>query len=195
MFASATRMQGIVLFLPLLTEYLEQRKFKWKKIKLDVLWFGLVPVGLFSYMAYLKANFGNPILFLEYQKNWDRVFFVSKLLRPGFLLPLFQNPIPVLFKFFLAPTVLVTIFFTGLGVKALSIRKSYGVYVLVSILFFISSGTFDSAIRYCLVLVPGFFVLAKLGEDNPLVENLVIVVFTLFLALFTGSYVNGYWAN
>lgn len=194
-FASATRFQGVILFVPLLIEYFESIKFNFRKVKTDILLFFLIPSGVVSYMIYLKSKFGNPLLFVEMEKNWDRVFIVKKLLRPGFLTPLFTNPIITTLKFIFAPTVLVSALFVGLSIKAYSIRKSYAIYMLLSILLFVSSGTFDSAIRYCLVLVPGFFVLAKLGEDSPMVDNLILIVFTLFLALFTSSYVNGYWAN
>ena len=70
--ASATRMAGVILGLAFAYEYLRQRGWSWRKIRLDALGLALVPTGLGAYMFYLYKTFGDPLHFLESQKAWFR---------------------------------------------------------------------------------------------------------------------------
>jgi len=70
--ASATRMAGVVLALAFAYEYLRQRGWRWREIRLDALALGLVPSGLAVYMVYCYRTFGDALHFLESQKAWFR---------------------------------------------------------------------------------------------------------------------------
>jgi hypothetical protein len=66
--ASATRNVGVFLFVPLLYEWIEDLEhYRWRGAYL-----ALVPSGLFAYMGYLWARFGDPLLFYSAQQNWGR---------------------------------------------------------------------------------------------------------------------------
>ena len=66
--ASATRNVGVFLFVPLLYEWIEDLEhYRWRGAYL-----ALVPSGLFVYMGYLWARFGDPLLFYSAQQNWGR---------------------------------------------------------------------------------------------------------------------------
>jgi hypothetical protein len=68
--AGATRMSGILLGAAFVFEYLRQRGWSPRKIRLDALAVGLVPAGLGLYMLYLQRTFGDPLHFMDSQKAW-----------------------------------------------------------------------------------------------------------------------------
>jgi hypothetical protein len=85
--AGATRSAGVVLALPVLIIYLygprEDRApdflaaSRWRpayRLRRDVLWLGLVPVGLGLYMAHLALSGGDALLPFHAQGVWDRHF-------------------------------------------------------------------------------------------------------------------------
>lgn len=68
--ASATRMAGVLLGAAFVYEYLRQRGFSVRRIRWDAFAVLLVPSGLGAYMLYLGLSFGDPLHFMESQKNW-----------------------------------------------------------------------------------------------------------------------------
>ncbi|NUT35161.1 MAG: hypothetical protein HOV79_19065 [Hamadaea sp.] len=68
--ASGTRMAGVLLGAAFVYEYLRQRGFSPRRIRWDALAVLLVPSGLLGYLLYLKNSFGDPLHFMESQKNW-----------------------------------------------------------------------------------------------------------------------------
>ncbi|MBB5870542.1 Gpi18-like mannosyltransferase [Allocatelliglobosispora scoriae] len=75
--ASATRMFGILLLLPLTLEYLRQHHWQLKgpnSLKPDVLALALVPTGLAAYAAFCWRSFGDPLAFSHAQRYWDRTY-------------------------------------------------------------------------------------------------------------------------
>src|SRR5215217_6825600 len=66
--ASATRNVGGFLVVPLLYEWIKNvGRYRWRGAYL-----ALVPSGLFAYMGYLWARFGDPFLFYSAQEDWGR---------------------------------------------------------------------------------------------------------------------------
>jgi hypothetical protein len=66
--ASATRNVGIFLLVPLFMDWINgMDRYRWRGVYL-----ALVPSGLFAYMGYLWARFGDPILFYTAQEYWNR---------------------------------------------------------------------------------------------------------------------------
>jgi hypothetical protein len=72
--ASATRTSGLVLVLPFVYEYLRQRQFNLRRIRLDAFAVALVPGGLFAFVAYTYVKFGDALLFVHVQRLWHRRF-------------------------------------------------------------------------------------------------------------------------
>ncbi len=58
--AVLTRFTGILLLPVLLVDYMAQTGQQWRKVRTDVLWLGLVPVGVFLYIGFLWWRFGDP---------------------------------------------------------------------------------------------------------------------------------------
>jgi hypothetical protein len=66
--ASATRNVGVFLIVPLAYEWInDMDRYRWRGAYLL-----LVPSGLVAYMGYLRARFGDPLLFYAAQENWGR---------------------------------------------------------------------------------------------------------------------------
>jgi hypothetical protein len=68
--AAATRNFGLLLLIPLCYEWLHHRReFGWR----GALQLGILPVGLFGYMAFLWVRFGDPLVFFRQQGvAWGR---------------------------------------------------------------------------------------------------------------------------
>src|SRR5262249_31684042 len=68
-FATATRSVGVVLLVPLAAEWARGRGRRLTQ----VVYLGLVPLGLLCYMGYLWVTFGDPALFLRQESSgWSR---------------------------------------------------------------------------------------------------------------------------
>ncbi len=72
--AALTRNTGILLIVPLAIIYLQERQWRWRRVRADGMYLLLVPAGLGVWMAYLKATFGNALLFASVQGGWGRQF-------------------------------------------------------------------------------------------------------------------------
>ena len=66
------RSQGILIGLPLLFEYLQQRNFNIRQIRWNVLAFAFIPAALISFVFYLHTKFGNWSLIFDLQQPWGR---------------------------------------------------------------------------------------------------------------------------
>jgi hypothetical protein len=58
--ATLTRFTGVVLLPVFAVDYLAQTGWRWRKVRPDILWLGLVPVGVLLYLSYLWWRFGDP---------------------------------------------------------------------------------------------------------------------------------------
>ena len=76
--ASLTRNFGVIMFIPLLMEYLNVNFGSLipdlRKIKPDIGYLALVPLGLFGFMAYLQLAFGDALLFIHARSDWAVAF-------------------------------------------------------------------------------------------------------------------------
>ncbi|WP_149401764.1 hypothetical protein [Dictyobacter arantiisoli] len=70
--ACLLRPNGIFLFLPFCFEYLRQHHFSWRAIRWDVLYAGLIPVGLLIYGLYCYHHYGDFLAFSHGQQSWKR---------------------------------------------------------------------------------------------------------------------------
>jgi len=70
MLSAATRLVGVLMAPLLALEYLRQRKWRIKAIRPNVLWLGLVPVGVLIFMVACYYKTGNPFMFADAQYAW-----------------------------------------------------------------------------------------------------------------------------
>ena len=184
--ASLTRVTGILLFIPLIWEYLKNNDFKLKSIfNFKILPIFLIPLGTFSFFLYHYFKFGNFFLFFEVEKNWGRAFTLQK----GHF-ELFSNPA---IANFCLDVVFVIFSLTVLYFVFKKFRASYGLYVLSTLAVALSTGTLMSMGRYILVLFPIYILLASI--KNQCLRQALVFISILFLALYTILFVNNYWAG
>jgi Gpi18-like mannosyltransferase len=185
-FASLTRVTGVLLFFPLLWEYLKNYNFNLKQAlnpKISPLF--LIPFGTLTFFFYHYLKFGDFFLFFKVEYWWGRMF---KLNKDHFLL--FSNPAIVNF--------ILDVFFVIFSLISLhfifkKLRFSYGIYVLLTLLAALSTGTLMSIGRYILVLFPIYIWLSSIKNRYFQISWAFLSI--LLLALYTILFVNNYWAG
>ncbi|HEX8806558.1 MAG TPA: mannosyltransferase family protein [Candidatus Aquilonibacter sp.] len=192
LFAAMTRVEGVLLIVPFFIEWYSQYKPKLSAHIGQLIPVGLIPVGLFTYMAYLWVLVGDPLYFSHVQIHWDR----------HFALP-WVSIINSVTKIAHATTgqaaagQVIELAFTALMIGVLiagwkQLRPSYIAYMALSILVPMSTSSLMSMPRFALVLFPMFAILARDGE-RPWVNNLIVASFLPLLGLFTVLYADWYW--
>ena len=189
--ASMTRVTGLLLIIPLAYEYLEQRSFSpIKSLKPALLWLTLIPGGLAIYMGYLYFGFGRPMAFAETQTvGWGHSF------TP--VIGSFSNDFSVLFHvhekwviYDMAATLLLAACVV-IGYRLL--RRSYVIYMFLSLLFPLLEGTTKSMSRYVLVVFPVFILLALAASRRRAVLWAVSGVSLVLLGVATAVFTSGSW--
>lgn len=195
--ASATRPTGILLLPAAGLYYLEGIEWQIKNIKKDILWLLLMPIGLLSFMAFLWISFGRPLGFAEAQEIWGRITepsIDSIIYTIEFYSSVWQlnheysyryitdnlNVLSFLFAFILG----IIIFFKE--------RKSYGFFILASIIIPALTANLISMGRFVLVLFPLYIYLAKY-TNKVWVRLLLITIFAPLLVLVITHFVNDMW--
>ena len=182
-FGALTRITGLLLFLPIVYEYIKEHGKKFLKITLFE--FLLIPAGTFLFFFYHYFKFKDLFLFLKVEKLWGR----------GFNLNLEQ------YKFLTNPAVAnlsLDLFFLVFVLGAAffvfkRLRASYGIYMLTTIFVALSSGTTMSIGRYVLILFPIYILGATI--KNEAYRYIWIMVSVLLLGLYTLLFVTHYWAG
>ena len=194
MLAAATRVTGIILLPVLIIEYLSQREYRIHKIRKDIIWIGVIGLGLVSYLILNYIVAGDPFHFLDIQReHWDK-----KLALPyeGLILAWKmvsqRSPAEGMFGgwaeigFALLGLVLIIYSF-------FRVRLSYNLYALATWLLVTSTWFWLSIPRYTLSMFPIFIVLALLGRRKD-VHFLITFISILFYALFLSLFVRFRWA-
>lgn len=150
----------------------------------------IVPLGLISYMVFLYRSFGDPVAFSSVQSAWGREMIgpVAVLMRDAraFLTGNFlSGEIWYHIALDLLPTFAVLALLVWLW---RNLGESYAILSALSVLIPLSSGS-QSLSRYVLVVFPFFMALAYFGKHTILDRSLTIL-FSVFLGIFTGLFVN-----
>ena len=181
--AALTRINGILLLLPLVWEYfrrhgrsgLRQRSF------LSIF---LVPFGTFLFFFHHYLRFGDFLIYLRIQKEFGRALF--QVNHEHFVFS--SHPAVANFTFD------VIFLFFGVWSTWLVFKRgwnSYGLYLLASLLLIVATGTLAGMGRYCVVLFPFFIALATIESRQ--FERVYTVGSVLLLGLNITLYVNWYW--
>lgn len=206
--ASVTKLFGVFLAPVLLWEYLEQRRFDFRKIKANILSLALIPAGLGVFMLYLWKKFKDPLLFLKAQEGWasnphspwSRTADLSFLNIGETLSKYFQTifgdsaELPA-FRITAGFELISFVLFVFLAVVAFfKLRKSYALYMFLGLILSPLTGSLMSMNRYVLILFPAFILLAAWGK-NRIINYVVIMLFSILLAFNTIMFVNSYWVG
>jgi Mannosyltransferase (PIG-V) len=174
------RAQGIIVILPLLIEYLNQRNFRFREIDWKALDLALIPIPLAVFASYLHQRFASWSIMFDAQQHWQR-----ELIWPWHTLGWFFNHAPPLslqhhdrldFAF------LALLLFAAVG--AIRLRASLQTYLWTAAVFFASWGTLSSIPRFDLVVFPLFAVLANTGEHSRIFHIAYLVASSMLAAIF-----------
>jgi Gpi18-like mannosyltransferase len=193
MLASATRITGILLLPVLVIEYLSHNDYKIRRTGRDILWLGVICLGLVFYLYINYDVFGNPFKFLEYQKgHWSKeLAFPVKGLLEAWGGIFWRKPADALLGGW-AEIIFVVIGLILVVYSFFKLRLSYSLYALLTWLIIISTSFWLSIPRYTLSIFPFFIALSILGKRKE-VNYLIIFISLLFYALFLSQFVRIRW--
>jgi Mannosyltransferase (PIG-V) len=198
--AALTRSEGILLAAPLFIEWVVAAKeggrefFRYwvDDVVRPLVGLALVPLGLALYMAYCWVLTGDPLRFSHVQSHWGRHFTppwvsvantVTKMLHAHATQTIANESLELAFTALMLVTLVV-------GVRRM--RLSYTVYMALSILIPMSTGSLMSMPRFALVLFPMFALFGLWGGRQSF--NNAYVAFSLpLLGLFTVLFADWYW--
>ncbi len=199
--ATATRIFGILLVIAYIIEFyyaVKERQIKFITLQAVKPLLGLLisPLGLITYMAYLKINFNDPLYFL----NAQPIFGAERTNLPFVLLPqvIFRYikillSINVLSLPFL--NALLELIFTLIPLFSLififkKIRFSYWVFSFSCLILPTLTGTLSSMPRYSLMMFLSLPLIAILVKRNIWI---LYLTFTLIQAVLLTLFIRGYW--
>lgn len=180
MLFSALKQVGIVMGIIILLEYLRAVDFKLKNIRPNILWVGLIPVGLVSYMIYLHVVKGN-FLYFSY---CEPVYYYRELQFPGVAFfnsikmlakTLYYGPYQTLDQIVVLKSYVLELFMTVADVAMIvqifrKLDKRYFIYSLLIIIIPFCTGVGNDGLcgmlRYSILLFPMYFIAAKLLEKK-----------------------------
>jgi hypothetical protein len=196
-FASATRAVGLTVTLGLLLLYLQKLDFDVRKIRRDIMWLFLGPLGLMLYIFFLYYRFNSPLLFVTARQvpGWEQGMGLSTAWRT---ITASLSVRSVVAGHYPALNVLhILISLAAVLVVSISWRKLGLAQTLWTIGFLLLSFItgWHGMGRYVLPAFPLYIaVVLLMGKDYRLLSAIVYLN-TLLLALFTIMYTHTYWVS
>lgn len=182
-FASLCRLNGLFLFVPFIYEYFKAYGVK-RFFNNNLLSFLVAPLGIFSFMFYQYLQFQEPLAFFKSQMEWGRKF----ILNSGH----FQLVTSASYANLTTDVLFLAVGLVS-GLLLLKYRVSYGLYILITVLIAVSTGTLMSIGRFTLILFPMFILIASFKNEQ--FKFGWYLLSTLLLAVYTTLFVNNYWAG
>lgn len=187
MLLALTRTVGILILVPLLWMYLDSIAWKPNRIRLNVLWIGLAPIGLILFLIYIYQKTDVFLAPFANHQAWGRE--ITSPLRALFT--------PADFTPYLTPVTqgLTVLFLAGAAVSLRWLPSlSYGIYAILMIAPTLIHGTLLSNERLYLTAFPVFVIFAIVGKRLPLHQILTATFFTLQI-LFMFAWSRFYWVG
>lgn len=191
--AALSRPQGVIVVVPLLWEYVAQRRARGEApVRLSIGWLTLIPAAYAGLAAYMYRLTGSPFIMVTAESGdaWGRhlglpfAAALRELWPPQFLQHVAPHP--------QIDALSIAVFLVLVIACWRLLRPSYALMATVLYLPIILSDTLQSPIRYCLVIFPAFIVLALAGRNRTFDRVYLAgsgVVAGLCMALFA----SGYW--
>jgi len=195
MFATLTRSAGLLLFIAFVCETLWRRLKHREKIPKSSAFLLLIPCGLLLFIALLSEKVGEPFALYKYQSYWNRSFtfplytFVKELGRVDYSFIRSASNMQLIVESALA--------FLMLGAGFAMIRRApvaMWMFVLLGVLFPLSSGISMGMLRFTAVLFPAFFIIAKWAENRS-IERYIVASFSFMLAVLYLRFMNWYFTG
>jgi hypothetical protein len=223
--ASATRSAGVLLLLPLVFMYLYGPRpesaparvglLPRYRLRPDVLWLALAPLGLVAYAVYLAIAYSDPLSFSHVQEFWNRSFAgplvgiwdgaeaaadgVRQLLSGAREPVYFEQAAGDPFRIAAQNIALFGFLCFALAGAVGVLRRlpfAYGLYVVVALMLPLSypvpAQPLMSLPRFVAVLFPIFMWLGAVCEERRIVDR-VAIVSAIALGLFVTQYATWQW--
>lgn len=187
--ASLARPYGALLVIPLAFEYLLQRGFDIRLVRRDILWLGLVPMGLAAFLAYIAWRFQDPGVMGAAQQIWGRGFVPPWVI----VARLFEGPVVVhglTIGISLVDLAFAALFVAVVVVSWWRLRPTYALHATVLLAAILSSGAFTSVPRYGLAIFPMFMLLglwADRGARHEAILSVSLILASFAMALFASG--------
>ncbi len=196
--ASLTRVNGLILIPALLVEAIQEyratRRWRW-----EWLWIVAVAAGFGGYLLINAHVTGDPFAFLtiareHYYKSLAWPWVGLRVAIEAMRGTSYWGRTPALTQLYgvqeLVFTALAVVCTVWCGAK---LRPSYSAWMVGNLLLFVCTSWVLSMPRFMLVMFPAFILFARLSADR--FWNSVITTWSLlFLALFSGLFIQGHWA-
>jgi Gpi18-like mannosyltransferase len=193
--ATLSRLQGVLLFLPLLYIYYQQYRST-KAHAPAALGLLLIPAALLSFMVYMYWLTGNLFASFDIQQVWD-----NNLSYPFAAMVQFLSVPHIIhyYGFDLSLVSFVFVFFaiilTVAMVRMPHMRAEYIIYTMLSIYLIIARDTLTASLRYLMPVFPLYLILALLVYDRKTTQNLIFFTFVSLQLFYFLSFVHTYnWA-
>jgi hypothetical protein len=188
--ACLTRVNGLVL-LPALATEVALQYWPTRRINLRWLWLGLVPFGFLGYLWLNHEVTGDYFAFTKImQEHWYKKFASPWFgIHDLWLRALGMNVNEGLNEFIAVVLVSVCTIWSWLR-----LRPSYSVWITLNWLLITSTAYVLSVPRYTLTLFPVFILFARATTGRRFGFAMLTIWSLLFLALYTGRFVQGLWA-
>lgn len=189
--ASLTRLQGAILFFPMIYIYFKKYGFRFKNIKFLCIF--IIPLGVLAFMFYHYAITGDAFIQFYTQGKFGRHFAL-----PWEGLGAAISTIPAATNIFITFYNIFNIFMV-ISFLALIIifrkkmNNEYTIYAVINMMPALFSSTLAAVSRFNLMLFPVFLLLAKLGHENKKIDTALKIIFILsavLMLLFTVRHVN-----
>jgi Gpi18-like mannosyltransferase len=193
--AALTRLQGVLLLLPLVYIYYRQYKLSnqndWRVLSLLV-----IPLAQIGFMLHLYFLTGNLFASMHMQGVWDNALTVPFSALAQFLAK------PVLISYYGWDLTLMsflvavgTVILTLAMFKYYSLPVEYQLYSALSVFLIISRGNLNGTLRFLLLVFPIFLCVSLMIRDRKFATNLVLYSLSVLQAFYFLSFIHLYnWA-
>ena len=193
-FASMTRINGALLAPALAIEAFIQlrdtRQWRW-----HYLWLGLIPMGLGIYLFINYHVSGNAFKFMQIQHDhffkhvtWPWIGIRDRI---GYIWS--DQPMDAVTTGW-QESLFILIGLVGTVISWCTLRTSYSVWMTLNWLLFTSAGFILCVPRYTLAMFPLFILFARFAQNS--IWFAVLTMWSLlFLALFVGIFIQGFWLS
>ncbi len=193
MFATMTRLVGIILPIVMIINYLEKIGFAIRRIKPNIFWLTLIPLGTIITGIIQNFSTGEPLGFLKMSSYWGaKIAYPWEGLKQwlvGIILtPYSSNRAKLLIDLIFT--------FAFLLISILSFRRlkpSYTAYIVLTLLMLLCSNRLLGIPRYLITVFPIFILFGIWGERKWFNLGYIIIsssLFALFLILFENWYIS-----
>ncbi|MBI4174029.1 MAG: glycosyltransferase family 39 protein [Candidatus Aenigmarchaeota archaeon] len=192
---SLTRIQGILLFVPVVIIYLRSVGFEYRKhfsitnirkIKPNSLFLLLIPAGFLAFMLYDLLAFGDAFIQLKSASVFGRhltppwegfVHAINAMVNDTTLINLSYH----IYNLF------ITISFIGLiYVCWKKLKPEYTAYYLLTMIVLLLGPNLFGMSRYMLIVFPAFMALSTIDQKNKLIRYGIPVLYAAFVLLMAG---------